>query len=79
MNWTVQTPWAEGLDERHRIDVLRLMRQAPAIAEVILVDGKALSVCASRAPSLDVEMSGVDHFADPAFLGARRSISGGGR
>src|SRR5271167_1235773 len=39
MNWTVQAPWGEGLDERHRIDVLRLIRQTPAIVEAVLVDG----------------------------------------
>jgi hypothetical protein len=47
----VQTPWAEGVNERHRFDVQRLIRQAPAIAEAIYVDGKASSACASRAPA----------------------------
>ena len=39
MNWTVQAPWGEGLDDRHRIDMFRLMRQTPAIVEAVLVDG----------------------------------------
>ena len=34
MDWTVQLPWTEGLDERHQFDALRLLRQAPAITEV---------------------------------------------
>ena len=42
LNWTVQTPWAEGVDERHRFDGQRLMRQAPAIAESTFVDGKGV-------------------------------------
>src|SRR5271163_4598080 len=73
LNWTVQTPWAEGVDERHRFDVLRLMRQAPAIAEAILVDGKGVERLHVSRTDPDVEMSGVDRFADPAFSGARAS------
>ena len=42
LEWTVQLPWAEGADERHRFDVLRLMRQAPAIIAVTLVDGNGV-------------------------------------
>ena len=36
LQWTVQLPWREGSDERHRFDVLRLMRQLPAVVEVML-------------------------------------------
>jgi adenylate cyclase len=73
LNWTVQTPWAEGVDERHRSDALRLMQQAPAVAEAILVDGKGVERLRASRTGADVEMSGVDHFADPAFSGARAS------
>ena len=73
LNWTIQTPWADGVDERHRFDALRLMRQAPAIAEAILVDGKGVERLHVSRTAPDVEMSGVDHFADPAFSGARVS------
>src|SRR5260370_39759259 len=38
LQWTVQLPWRDGMDERHRFDVLRLMRQGPAGGEVMLVD-----------------------------------------
>ncbi len=71
MNWTVQAPWGEGLDERHRIDMLRLMRQTPAIIEAVLVDGAGGERLRVSRTDPDVEMSGVDHSADPAFLGAR--------
>src|SRR5271167_4321577 len=63
MNWTVQAPWGEGLDERHRIDVLRLMRQTPAITEAILIDGKGIERLRVSQTDPDVEMSGVDHSA----------------
>jgi len=73
LNWTVQTPWAEGVDERHRFDGQRLMRQEPAIAEATFVDGKGVERLRVSRTGGDVEMSGVDHFADPAFSGARTS------
>ena len=32
LQWTVQLPWrGEGTDERHRFDVLRVLRQVPAV------------------------------------------------
>ena len=71
INWTVQAPWGEGLDDRHRIDLLRLMRQTPAIVEAVLVDGAGGERLRVSRTDPDVEMSGVDHSADPAFLGAR--------
>ncbi|MGA7869253.1 MAG: hypothetical protein WCA23_35670, partial [Stellaceae bacterium] len=37
LQWTVQLPWRDGMDERHRFDVLRLMRQVPAVLQVTLV------------------------------------------
>ena len=37
LQWTVQLPWRDGMDERHRFHVLRLMRQVPAVLEVTLV------------------------------------------
>ena len=42
LQWTVQLPWRDGIDERHRFDVLRLMRQVPAVVEVMLVDGNGI-------------------------------------
>ena len=71
MNWTVQAPWGEGLDERHRIDMFRLMRQTPAIVDAVLVDGDGRERLRVSRTDPDVEMSEVDHSADPAFLGAR--------
>ena len=42
MDWTVQLPWLEGLDDRHKFDALRLLRLAPAITELTLVDGEGI-------------------------------------
>jgi class 3 adenylate cyclase len=71
MDWTVQLPWADGLDERHKFDALRLLRQAPAITEVTLVDGKGIERLHVSRTDPDVAMSGLDHSTDPAVVGAR--------
>jgi adenylate cyclase len=71
MDWTVQLPWLVGLDDRHRFDALRLLRQAPAITEVTLVDGKGIERLHVSRTDPDVAMSGVDHSTDPAVVGAR--------
>jgi adenylate cyclase len=31
LGWTLQRPWTEGSEEQHRLDSLRVLRQAPAI------------------------------------------------
>ena len=71
MDWTVQLPWLEGVDERHKFDALRLLRQALAITEVTLVDGKGTERLHVSRTDPDVAMSGVDHSTDPAVVGAR--------
>ena len=71
MDWTVQLPWLEGLDDRHQFDALRLLRQAPAITEVTLVDGKGIERLHVSRTDPDVAMSGLDHSTDPAVVGAR--------
>ena len=73
LEWTVQLPWTDGADERHRLDVLLLMRQAPAITEVTLVDGNGAERLRVSRTDPDVVMSGVDRSADPAVIGARAS------
>jgi adenylate cyclase len=71
LQWTVQLPWREGNDERHRFDVLRLMRQLPAVVEGILVDGNGIErLHVSRVAPDDVN-SGIDRTNDPAVDGAR--------
>src|SRR5437868_11281033 len=71
LRWTVQLPWRDGMDERHRFDVLRLMRQVPAVVEVMLVDGAGAERLHVTRPDPDVGDSGIDRANDPAVLGAR--------
>jgi adenylate cyclase len=71
LQWTVQLPWRDGMEERHRFDVLRLMRQVPAVVEVMLVDGNGVERLHVSRVASDVVESGIDRANDPAVLGAR--------
>ena len=71
LQWTVQLPWREGADERHRFDVLRLMRQVPAVVAVMLVDGKGVERLHVSRVDPDVVDSTIDRANDPAVIGAR--------
>jgi adenylate cyclase len=71
LQWTVQLPWRDGMDERHRFDVLRLLRQLPAVVEVVLVDGTGVERLRVTRVDPDVVDSGIDRANDPAVLGAR--------
>jgi len=71
LQWTVQLPWRDGMDERHRFDVLRLLRQVPAVVEVTLVDGNGVEKLHVSRVDPDVENSGIDRSKDPAVTGAR--------
>src|SRR5215207_8534381 len=37
LGWTLQRPWTTGSEEQHRLDSLRVLRQAPAIVDIALV------------------------------------------
>ena len=71
LQWTVQLPWREGMDERHRFDVLRLLRQVSAVVEVTLVDGQGIERLHVSRVDPDVVDSGVDRSTDPVVAGAR--------
>jgi adenylate cyclase len=71
LQWTVQLPWRDGSDERHHFDVLRLMRQVPAIVEVTLVDGSGIERLHVSRLDPEILNSGIDRSKDPAVIGAR--------
>ena len=70
LQWTVQLPWTSGSEDQHRLDVLRLMRQVPAIVEITLVDGDDIERLHVSRINPDVINSGVDRRGDPAVQGA---------
>jgi adenylate cyclase len=71
LKWTVQLPWRDGMEERHRFDALRLLRQVPAVVAVTLVDGQGIERLHVSRVDPDVENSGIDRNKDPAVAGAR--------
>lgn len=71
--WTVQLPWTEGLDERRRIDALRLLRQVPAVVSLTLIDGAGRERLYVSRVSLNRMESGADLSGDPAVAGAREA------
>jgi adenylate cyclase len=70
LGWTVQLPWTAGSEDRHKYDLLRLMRQAPAIVDVIAVDGGGVEKMHLSRIAPDVIDSGVDRSSEEAVLGA---------
>jgi class 3 adenylate cyclase len=71
MSWTVQLPWSERIDERRRLDALRVLRQVPAIESLTLVDGVGKERLYVSRIGLNRTEDGADRSADPAVAGAR--------
>jgi len=71
LGWLVQFPWTEEPDERRRIDALRLLRQAPAIASLTLVDGSGRERIYVSRTGLNRTESRTDLSTEPAVIAAR--------
>ena len=71
LSWTVQLPWSEDLDERRRLDALRVLRQSPAIESLTLVDGDGRERLFVSRIGLNRIEGGGDLSEDPAVVGAR--------
>ena len=69
--WLTALPWGEDATQQRRLDMLRAMRQAPAITDLVLLDEAGRE----RVAESRLELSRVDTLADrsasPAFAGAR--------
>jgi len=67
MGWTTRAEWSRvGLDQR-RYDFIRLLRQAPAITELIQLDGDGKEQLRLSRLEPDVVGSGKDYSDDPRF------------
>ena len=75
LSWTVQLPWSEYADDRRLLDAVRLLRQAPAVESLILVDGAGKERLFVSRIGLNRIEGGVDHSATPAVVGARSAGS----
>ncbi|MBP1882536.1 class 3 adenylate cyclase [Ensifer mexicanus] len=70
LRWTVQRGWDVGEESQHRSDVLRAMRQAPAIISLSLVDAAGTERLHVSRIELN-RTAGTDRSGDPAVVGAR--------
>jgi signal transduction histidine kinase len=71
IGWTTRADWARVPMEQRRYDFIRLLRQAPAITELIYVDGAGRERLRLSRLEPDVIDSGADLSADPRFAGAQ--------
>lgn len=73
IGWTTRADWARVPMEQRRYDFIRLLRQAPAISEVLYVDGEGRERLRLSRLEPDVLDSGADLSADARFAGAREN------
>lgn len=71
LRWAVQQPWSEPELDRRRLDALRILRLAPAVVELRLVDDRGIERLSVARIVLDRRGGEIDRSADPAVLGAR--------
>jgi hypothetical protein len=68
VRWTTQPPSTENYDiDRRRFDALRLLRQAPAITELSILDEDGLEFYKASRLAMDVIRSGADYSKEPKF------------
>jgi len=70
LGWTTQLPWSDGSIEERLFDLGRLLRQAPAITEVAMVDTTGRERLRVSRLGLDVIDSRIDVSEDPKFVEA---------
>jgi class 3 adenylate cyclase len=70
LGWTTQLPWSVGSMDDRLLDLSRLLRQAPAITEVAVVDATGRERLRVSRLELDVIDSRVDLSKDPKFVEA---------
>jgi signal transduction histidine kinase len=72
LGWTTAPQWAAGPIEQRRFDYFRLLRQVPAITELIQLDGSGQEQLKVSRIAMDVVGSGKDYSQDPGFIEARQ-------
>jgi signal transduction histidine kinase len=70
IGWTTQLLWSAETIEQHRFDALRLLRQVPAITELVEVDGAGKEQLRVSRVAMDVVGSGLDLSKKPKFIEA---------
>jgi Cache domain len=67
VGWTTQVPSTGGSIEQRQFDALRLLRQAPAITELSLLDAEGKEFYKVSRLGMDVVGSGTDYSKEPKF------------
>src|SRR5882724_5979239 len=70
LGWTTQLPWSASAPESRRFDALRLLRQVPAITELVMLDSAGKERLKVSRLTMDVVDSGNDLSQDPKFTEA---------
>jgi signal transduction histidine kinase len=70
LGWTTQLPWSLGALEERRFDALRLLRQVPAITELVQVDSAGREQLRVSRLALDVVGSQADFSKDRKYTAA---------
>jgi two-component system, NtrC family, sensor kinase len=78
MSGALSPPPQDGVSassEQRRLDLLRLLKQAPPITEVAYLDPAGLEQMRVSRIGLTVKASGIDRSREPAFVTAKRGSS----
>ena len=75
LGWTTRPEWALVSLEQRRYDFIRLVRQAPAITELVHVDGTGREQLKRSRLEPEQVGSNVDHSSDPRFVATLRDKS----
>ena len=70
VGWTTFAQWALTPIEQRRYDYVRLLRQVPAITELVQLDGKGKEQLKVSRLAMDVVGGGADHSEDASFTEA---------
>jgi adenylate cyclase len=71
LHWTVHEPWSAASAGEHYLDLVRLMRQVPAVWSVALVDSAGREKLYLSRIDLNRIPSGRDYSKNPAFIETR--------
>lgn len=70
LGWMTHLSWESSSADQRELDTLRLLRQVPAISEVMLLDGSGRERLRVSRQAMDRVESLADHSADTRFTGA---------
>jgi GAF domain-containing protein/HAMP domain-containing protein len=72
LGWTTAPQWAAASVEQRQFDYVRLLRQVPAITELIQLDGAGKEQLRVSRLAMDVVGSGKDYSQEPEFTEAKK-------